>query len=74
MQRPQLLELADRDTLERCAGPVAKLLGDTMCGCWATRFHSRLDLKVAPGHGIVVHVENHGDLETTVHWHGPAAG
>ena len=27
-------------------------------------------LKVAEGTEIVVHVENHGDLDTTVHWHG----
>jgi FtsP/CotA-like multicopper oxidase with cupredoxin domain len=27
-------------------------------------------LKVRQGSEIVVHVENHGDLDTTVHWHG----
>jgi len=27
-------------------------------------------LKVAEGTEVAVHVENHGDLDTTVHWHG----
>jgi FtsP/CotA-like multicopper oxidase with cupredoxin domain len=27
-------------------------------------------LKVAQGSEIVVQVTNHGDLDTTVHWHG----
>jgi FtsP/CotA-like multicopper oxidase with cupredoxin domain len=27
-------------------------------------------LKVQQGSEIIVHVENHGDLDTTVHWHG----
>ena len=69
--RPQLLELADRDTLELRVGPVAKPLGDTtvrMLGYNGSIPGSTL--KVRQGSEIVVHVENHGDLDTTVHWHG----
>jgi FtsP/CotA-like multicopper oxidase with cupredoxin domain len=69
--RPQLLELANSDTLELRVGPVAKPLGDTtvrMLGYNGSIPGSTL--KVAEGTEIVVHVENHGDLDTTVHWHG----
>ena len=69
--RPQLLELADGDTLELRVGPVAKPLGDTtvrMLGYNGSIPGSTL--KVRQGSEIVVHVENHGDLDTTVHWHG----
>ena len=69
--QPQLLELADGDTLELRVGPVAKPLGDTtvrMLGYNGSIPGSTL--KVAEGTEIVVHVENHGDLDTTVHWHG----
>jgi FtsP/CotA-like multicopper oxidase with cupredoxin domain len=69
--RPQLLELADGDTLELRVGPVAKRLGDTtvrMLGYNGSIPGSTL--KVAQGSEIGVHVENHGDLDTTVHWHG----
>jgi FtsP/CotA-like multicopper oxidase with cupredoxin domain len=68
---PQLLELADGDTLELRVVPVAKPLGDTtvrMLGYNGSIPGSTL--KVAEGTEVVVHVENHGDLDTTVHWHG----
>jgi FtsP/CotA-like multicopper oxidase with cupredoxin domain len=69
--RPELLELADGDTLELSVGPVAKRLGDAtvrMLGYNGSIPGSTV--KVAEGSEIVVHVENHGDLDTTVHWHG----
>src|SRR5215210_3568807 len=69
--RPQLLELADGDTLELRVGPVAKRLGDATVRMLG--YNGSLPgptLKVAQGTEIVVHVENHGDLDTTVHWHG----
>jgi FtsP/CotA-like multicopper oxidase with cupredoxin domain len=69
--RPQLLELADGNTLELRVGPLAKPLGDAtvrMLGYNGSIPGSTL--KVAQGTEIVVHVENHGDLDTTVHWHG----
>jgi FtsP/CotA-like multicopper oxidase with cupredoxin domain len=67
----QLLELADGDTLELSVGPVAKPLGDTTVRMLG--YNGSIPgptLKVAQGTEIVVHVENHGDLDTTVHWHG----
>jgi FtsP/CotA-like multicopper oxidase with cupredoxin domain len=68
---PQLLELADGDTLELRVGPVAKPLGDTTVRMLG--YNGSIPgtiLKVAEGTEVVVHVENHGDLDTTVHWHG----
>jgi FtsP/CotA-like multicopper oxidase with cupredoxin domain len=68
---PELLELADGDTLELSVGPVAKPLGDAtvrMLGYNGSIPGSTV--KVAQGSEIVVHVVNHGDLDTTVHWHG----
>jgi FtsP/CotA-like multicopper oxidase with cupredoxin domain len=69
--RPQLHELADGDTLKLRVGPVAKPLGDTTVRMLG--YNGSIPgttLKVAQGTEIVVHVENHGDLDTTVHWHG----
>jgi len=69
--RPQLLELADGDILELRVGPVAKRLGDATVRMLG--FNGSIPgstVKVAEGSEIVVHVENHGDLDTTVHWHG----
>jgi FtsP/CotA-like multicopper oxidase with cupredoxin domain len=69
--RPQLLELADGDTLELRVGPVAKRLGDTTVRMLG--YNGSIPgptLKVAQGSEIVVHVVNQGDLDTTVHWHG----
>jgi FtsP/CotA-like multicopper oxidase with cupredoxin domain len=69
--RPQLLELADGDTLELRVGPVAKPLGDTTVRMLG--YNGSIPgttLKVAQDSEIGVHVENHGDLDTTVHWHG----
>jgi FtsP/CotA-like multicopper oxidase with cupredoxin domain len=50
---------------------VAKPLGDTTVRMLG--YNGSIPgttLKVAQGTEIVVHVENHGDLDTTVHWHG----
>jgi FtsP/CotA-like multicopper oxidase with cupredoxin domain len=69
--RPQLLELAVGETLELRVGPVAKPLGDTTVRMLG--YNGSIPgptLKVAQGTEIGVHVENHGDLDTTVHWHG----
>ena len=69
--RPQLLELADGDTLDLHIGPVAKRLGDTTVRMLG--YNGSIPgptLKVAQGSEIVVHVINQGDLDTTVHWHG----
>jgi FtsP/CotA-like multicopper oxidase with cupredoxin domain len=69
--RPQLLELAHGDTLDLTIGPVAKRLGDTTVRMLG--YNGSVPgptLKVQQGSEIIVHVENHGDLDTTVHWHG----
>jgi FtsP/CotA-like multicopper oxidase with cupredoxin domain len=69
--RPQLLELADGDTLYLRIGPVAKRLGDTTVRMLG--YNGSIPgptLKVQQGSEIVVHVTNNGDLDTTVHWHG----
>jgi FtsP/CotA-like multicopper oxidase with cupredoxin domain len=69
--RPELLELADGDTLELRVGPVAKRLGDTRVRMLG--YNGSIPgptLKVAQGSEIIVHVTNNGDLDTTVHWHG----
>jgi FtsP/CotA-like multicopper oxidase with cupredoxin domain len=69
--RPGLLELAHGDTLDLRVGPVAKRLGDTTVRMLG--YNGSIPgptLKVRQGTEIVVHVENHGDLDTTVHWHG----
>jgi FtsP/CotA-like multicopper oxidase with cupredoxin domain len=69
--RPELLELADGDTLNLQVSPVAKRLGDTTVRMLG--YNGSIPgptLKVAQGSEIVVHVTNQGDLDTTVHWHG----
>jgi FtsP/CotA-like multicopper oxidase with cupredoxin domain len=69
--RPALLELAHGDTLDLKVGPVAKRLGGTTVRMLG--YNGSIPgptLKVQQGSEIVVHVVNHGDLDTTVHWHG----
>ena len=69
--RPRLLELAHGDTLDLTIGPVAKRLGDTTVRMLG--YNGSIPgptLKVQQGSEIILHVENHGDLDTTVHWHG----
>jgi FtsP/CotA-like multicopper oxidase with cupredoxin domain len=69
--RPQLLELAQGDTLDLRVAPVAKRLGDTtvrMLGYSGSI--PGPTLKVQQGSEIIVRVDNQGDLDTTVHWHG----
>ncbi|HEV2893924.1 MAG TPA: multicopper oxidase domain-containing protein, partial [Actinomycetota bacterium] len=69
--RPELLELADGDTLRLKVAPVAKRLGDTTVRMLG--YNGSIPgptLEVRQGSEIVVQVENHGDLDTTVHWHG----
>jgi FtsP/CotA-like multicopper oxidase with cupredoxin domain len=69
--RPQLLELAHGDTLDLRVGPVAKRLGEATVRMLG--YNGSIPgptLKVQQGSEIIVHVTNHGDLDTTVHWHG----
>jgi FtsP/CotA-like multicopper oxidase with cupredoxin domain len=69
--RPELLELADGDPLELRVAPVAKRLGEATVRMLG--YNGSIPgptLKVQQGSEIIVHVTNHGDLDTTVHWHG----
>jgi hypothetical protein len=52
-------------------GPVAKRLGDSVVRMLG--YNGSIPgptLKVGQGSEIIVHVQNQGDLDTTVHWHG----
>jgi FtsP/CotA-like multicopper oxidase with cupredoxin domain len=69
--RPEVVELADGDEFTLRIAPVAKQLGPDMVRMLA--YNGSIPgpvLKVREGSEIVVNVENQGDLETTVHWHG----
>jgi FtsP/CotA-like multicopper oxidase with cupredoxin domain len=68
---PELVEIADGDEFDLTIAPVAKQLGPEkvrMLGYGGSI--PGPTLKVAEGSEIVVNIANHGDHETTVHWHG----
>jgi FtsP/CotA-like multicopper oxidase with cupredoxin domain len=68
---PELVELGDGDRLDLRIAPVAKQLGDATVRMLA--YNGSIPgptLKVKEGSEIVVDVENQGDMEATVHWHG----
>jgi FtsP/CotA-like multicopper oxidase with cupredoxin domain len=70
-QAPQIVELSDGDELELRVAPVTKRLGDATVRMLA--YNGSIPgpvLKVPEGAEIVVHVENQGDMDATVHWHG----
>jgi FtsP/CotA-like multicopper oxidase with cupredoxin domain len=67
----ELVELADGDQFDLRIAPVAKRLGDATVRMLA--YNGSIPgptLKVKEGAEIVVNVENQGDMEATVHWHG----
>jgi FtsP/CotA-like multicopper oxidase with cupredoxin domain len=69
--RAEVVELADGEEFTLGIAPVAKQLGPAIVRMLA--YNGSIPgpvLKVREGSEIVVNVENHGDLETTVHWHG----
>ena len=68
---PQILELADGDTLNLHVAPVAKRLHDSTVRMLG--YNGSIPgptLHVQQGSEVIVHVTNDGDLDTTVHWHG----
>jgi Multicopper oxidase len=67
---PQVIELNSGDHFNLRVAPVAKRIGTQPRGCSPTTAPSRATRKVPEGAEIDVTVENQGDLETTVHWHG----
>jgi FtsP/CotA-like multicopper oxidase with cupredoxin domain len=67
----ELVELSDGDQFDLRIAPVAKPLGDAKVRMLA--YNGSIPgptLKVHEGSEVVVNVENHGDTEATVHWHG----
>jgi FtsP/CotA-like multicopper oxidase with cupredoxin domain len=67
----ELVELADGDRFELRMAPVAKRFGDATVRMLA--YNGSIPgptLKVKEGSEVLVNIENRGDLETTVHWHG----
>jgi FtsP/CotA-like multicopper oxidase with cupredoxin domain len=68
---PELVELADGETFRLRIEPVAKHIGGKSVRMLA--YNGSIPgptLKVREGSEIVVDIENRGDLEATVHWHG----
>jgi FtsP/CotA-like multicopper oxidase with cupredoxin domain len=68
---PELVELADGDRFDLRVAPVAKRLGDETVRMLA--YNGSIPgpvLKVREGSEIIVDVENQGDMDATVHWHG----
>ena len=68
---PEVVELSDGDELELRVAPVTKRLGDATVRMLA--YNGSIPgpvVKVKEGAEIVVHVENQGDMDATVHWHG----
>jgi FtsP/CotA-like multicopper oxidase with cupredoxin domain len=68
---PEILELSDGDELELRIEPVAKRIGDRTVRMLG--YNGSIPgpvLKVREGSEIVVNVENQGDMDATVHWHG----
>ena len=70
-EAPRMVELGDGDEFELRIAPVAKQLGEATVRMLA--YNGSIPgptLKVKQGSEVVVNVENRGDLEATVHWHG----
>jgi FtsP/CotA-like multicopper oxidase with cupredoxin domain len=68
---PELVELSDGDHFDLRIAPVAKRLGDATVRMLA--YNGSIPgptLKAREGSEIVVDIENQGDTEATVHWHG----
>ena len=68
---PQVVELADGGDFDLGIAPVVKRLGEATVRMLA--YNGSIPgpiLKVQEGSEVIVNIENHGDLEATVHWHG----
>ena len=80
VSRPQVVRLADGDRFLLSIGPVRKHLdagdpgaGDSGAELRMLAYDGSIPgptLRVPQGAEITVDVRNHGDVETTVHWHG----
>lgn len=70
-RRSELVELNDGDQFDLRIAPVAKQLGEATVRMLA--YNGSIPgptLKVPEGSEIAVNIENQGDLDATVHWHG----
>jgi FtsP/CotA-like multicopper oxidase with cupredoxin domain len=68
---PDVVELADGDRVRLHIGPVAKRIGDATVRMLA--YNGSIPgstLRVPQGAEVLVDIENEGDMENTVHWHG----
>ena len=70
-REPEQVELADREQFDLRIAPVTKRLGEATVRMLA--YNGSIPgptLKVRQGSEIVVNIENQGDMDATVHWHG----
>jgi FtsP/CotA-like multicopper oxidase with cupredoxin domain len=68
---PEQVELKDGDELDLRIGPVAKRIGhDTVRMLADNGSIPGPFLRVREGSEIAVNIENQGDMDATVHWHG----
>jgi FtsP/CotA-like multicopper oxidase with cupredoxin domain len=68
---PEPVQLSDGDRFELRIAPVAKRLGDVTVRMLA--YNGSIPgptLKVREGSEVTVDIENRGDVDDTVHWHG----
>jgi FtsP/CotA-like multicopper oxidase with cupredoxin domain len=68
---PEVVELADGDRFDLRIAPVAKRFGDARVRMLA--YNGSIPgpiLKVQEGAEVMVDIENQGDMDATVHWHG----
>ncbi|HSD23384.1 MAG TPA: multicopper oxidase family protein [Solirubrobacterales bacterium] len=68
---PEVVQLADGDEFDLSIAPVAKRINGATVRMLA--YNGSIPgptLKVREGSELVVNIENLGDLEATVHWHG----
>jgi FtsP/CotA-like multicopper oxidase with cupredoxin domain len=71
VSRTDVVELADGDRVTLHIGPVAKRIGDATVRMLA--YNGSIPgptLRVPQGAEVLVDIENEGDMENTVHWHG----
>ena len=67
----QVIELGDGDRFDLAIAPIANRIGENTVRMLA--YNGSIPgptLKVREGSEIVVDIENQGDVEATVHWHG----
>src|SRR5947207_15658016 len=67
----EIVQLADGEQFDLRIAPVAKRLGDATMRMLA--YNGSIPgptLRVREGSEVVVNIDNEGDLEATVHWHG----